>query len=1207
MTAPAGSGRLRSSEWAPHRPARRSWRQVARSWARLPARVWAALGAEPVSAQVPGTGVVACVAVIVGFAASVYVTCSGANMFYSDAQSHLTIARRILDSKSPGLAQLGTVWLPMPHLLLMPFVQSLWLWRTGWAGCILGTGCLAVSSAALWRIASRIGLNRTGKLTVLAVFLANPTMLYSFTTALTEPVLITAMLGCVAGLARWATSRRRLSGGELAVFAGIPAGAAVLSRYEGWALLLAGSLFVFVVCLSNGRSLRVAIRMTCCFGAVPAAAITWWLAYNFAIYGRPLEFMFGPYSAYAQQKSLATSGLMITKGNLGFTLSTYHWAVLETVGLAALVIALAGAALLLWKHGVGVVTLIVALMGTSYFFSLASLYLGQTTIDNDHSYPTNWWNNRFALSVFPAVALLCGVAAAHPRAAVLQRFVALAICGALIAQNLWWAQDLPGRSAVIAEAAQSQRGTSASMRMADYLRFHYRGGGILMDESAGGNAVLPSIGIPLDQFDIRASGDSFAAALADPAAHDEWIFSTTPPIVGNAAPAAADSDRGSRHGRPPGSPGARGALRDRRYRRRSQPLSPDSRAVMELSTPGVPDAPVGRAAPVLAVPLAAGGELNAYALTAILAIRWGAPLIDLGVHPPTPEMLAGVTAAQVLQAGWLALSLDGDHLTVATTLPPSPAITAAAAHPYPSVTTVTYRTITARDLTAVVSLLWREQLLHEATSALAETHPERSAHTGLTRWQLLLPAVAVAIMLLAAVLDFRGLVLVVLIVANASFAVNVAFRLFGVLRFPLRMMQRVKWRHGVIVERLRQGLPAQPAAERDDHSLPVYTVLIPAFHEANIIGKVAEVQSIDYPKHKLDVLLLLEEDDIETIAAAKASRPPAYVRIILIPRGSPQTKPRACNYGLAFARGRYTVIYDSEDRPEPLQLRRMVTAFAKNDADRALDPTVKQLVCIQCALNYYNAGYNVLTRMFAIEYSFWFDAMLPGLDGTNIPIPLGGTSNHFDTEQLRLMGGWDPYNVTEDADLGLRAAALGFQVGVDTSTTWEEACSQVGPWIKQRTRWVKGYMITGAVNFRQPLQFWRATGLPGMVSLVGLIMATPVAFMLYPLLLSFSLATWVGTQFIGLDLPGWLLTASGLNMLFGMGGIVVLSGIVASLRHGWRVGVFAALSPLYWLLHSVAAWRAAWQTIFDPHRWEKTPHGLTEDFEDSAHLPGPAR
>ena len=535
---PLRSDRLRSFKRGPHRPPRRPVGSAARWWARQPARIWATLGAEPTTARVPGTGVVAFVAVIVGLAASAYVTRSGSNMFYSDAQSHLAIARRIFDTKSPGLAQLGTVWLPMPHLLLVPFVQSLWLWRTGLAGCIVGTACLAASCAALWRIAARIGLNRIGKLVVVAMFLANPTVLYSFTTALTEPVLIAAMLGCVAGLARWATSLRRLSGGELAVFAGIPAGAAVASRYEGWALLLTGGLFVFIMCIGTGRGVRVAVRMMCCFGAVPAAAITWWLSYNFVVYGRPLEFMFGPYSAYAQQESMVTSGLMTTKGNVGFTLTTYNWAVLETVGLAALLIALIGAGLLLWQHGCGIATLIVGLMGTSYVFSLVSLYLGQTAIDNDHSYSTSWWNNRFALSVCPAVALLCGVAAAHPRVAAARHVAAALICLALTAQNCWWLEDLPGRSAVIAEAVSSERATTGSMRLATFLRLHYRGGGILMDESAGGNAVLPSIGIPLDQFDIRASGASFITALADPAAHDEWIFTNTPPVLGTA-------DRGS--------------------------------------------------------------------------------------------------------------------------------------------------------------------------------------------------------------------------------------------------------------------------------------------------------------------------------------------------------------------------------------------------------------------------------------------------------------------------------------------------------------------------------------------------------------------------------------------------------------------------------------------------------------------------------------
>ena len=503
------------------------------------ARIWDRFDAPPGQRRIPGTTTIAMIATVVGLAASWASTRHGTNLDYSDAQSHLTIARRIIESKSPGLQQLGTVWLPAPHLLLLPLVQSSWLWRTGWAACLLGTMCLAASAAALYRIAARIGLGRVGRLVAVLSLVANPSLLYVFTTALTEPVLIAGMLGAVAGLARWATARRTPSGGELAVFAGIPASIAVLSRYEGWALILAGALFVALVSVHKRSGAVRAARAAACFAAPPACAIAWWLAYNWSSYHDPLEFMFGPYSANAQQKDLFRSGLLPTKWDFGLSLSTYDWAVVECAGAVLLVTAFGGLAALVWRHGfVSVRSLVVALLAVSYSFSLLSLYLGQTAIDNDHSLPPNWWNNRFELSTMPLFALLAGVLlheAAQRR--IVGRLAIIAFIIALAGQFGWFMADLYGRSAILAEAAMSRHETSASRAAGHWLAAHYHGGGILLDESARGNAILPIIGIDLSQYDIRASGSTFDAALVDPAAHDQWILA-------NIATAGAPHDSG---------------------------------------------------------------------------------------------------------------------------------------------------------------------------------------------------------------------------------------------------------------------------------------------------------------------------------------------------------------------------------------------------------------------------------------------------------------------------------------------------------------------------------------------------------------------------------------------------------------------------------------------------------------------------------------
>ena len=235
----------------------------------------------------------------------------------------------------------------------------------------------------------------------------------------------------------------------------------------------------------------------------------------------------------------------------------------------------------------------------------------------------------------------------------------------------------------------------------------------------------------------------------------------------------------------------------------------------------------------------------------------------------------------------------------------------------------------------------------------------------------------------------------------------------------------------------------EEARSLPDIYLPVYTVLVPAYREPSVIAAlIGRLSKLEYPPSKLDIRLLLEQDDSETIAAAEAARPGPQFTIVRVPPVGPKTKPKACNYGLEGARGEIVTIYDAEDRPEPLQLRRVVAAFLR------LDPSV---ACLQAKLSYYNARQNLLTSWFAIEYAMWFSFLLPGLVAQRGPLPLGGTSNHFRGKILRAVGGWDPYNVTEDADLGIRLARRGYQTRVLDSATYEEANSDVINWVKQRS------------------------------------------------------------------------------------------------------------------------------------------------------------
>ncbi len=330
--------------------------------------------------------------------------------------------------------------------------------------------------------------------------------------------------------------------------------------------------------------------------------------------------------------------------------------------------------------------------------------------------------------------------------------------------------------------------------------------------------------------------------------------------------------------------------------------------------------------------------------------------------------------------------------------------------------------------------------------------------------------------------------------------------------------------------------------QRCDADLPIYSIIVPLYREANMAaGLAAALGRIDYPSDRLDILVALEANDGETAQAFEALRLPPHWRILTVPDGAPRTKPRACNHALAFARGAFVAIYDAEDRPEPRQLREAVAAF---------DAGGENLACIQARLFPYNANENVLTRLFALDFCQWFDAMLTGLQRLGFPVPLGGTSNHFRAAILRKVGAWDPWNVTEDADLGIRLGRYGYAVGTFGSTTWEEAPVTFSAWLPQRTRWARGYIQTFFVHARSA----RRLGLPPL--------GVPLA--------------------AGLMVAGNLLS-------------VLMTVLGPIRRRAWGLMPWGLLAPVYWAMISMAAWRAVVIFTRDPFRWEKTPHGLTRE------------
>ena len=391
----------------------------------------------------------------------------------------------------------------------------------------------------------------------------------------------------------------------------------------------------------------------------------------------------------------------------------------------------------------------------------------------------------------------------------------------------------------------------------------------------------------------------------------------------------------------------------------------------------------------------------------------------------------------------------------------------------------------------------------------------------------------------------------------------------------------------------RAGEYPPPPPALPDSELPRYTVLVPLYKEANVLRPlVSHLSRLDYPEDRIEILLICEVDDDETIAAIRGAGLPEQFRLVVCPEGSPRTKPRACNIGLEQATGELCVIYDAEDRPEYDQVRRSAEAFRAAPAD---------VVCLQAALDYHNNDHNLLTRFFTVDYNFWFDLLLPGLVRSGYPVPLGGTSNHLRVAELRALGGWDPYNVTEDADLGLRLHAAGGRTAMLGSVTLEEACSEVGPWIRQRTRWQKGYAQTWLVHSRNG-SFRRRSGWRAGMGMHLLVGGCVLVNLLNPPMWGFTIyfavtrADWVLSLF-----PGFLLYPAVISLVVGNFFFLYVNFLAVLHRKRWHLAHAVVLMPLYWVLMSVAAWRAAGQLVTRLHTWEKTPHGLSGRDTDPAY------
>jgi len=464
----------------------------------------------------------------------------------------------------------------------------------------------------------------------------------------------------------------------------------------------------------------------------------------------------------------------------------------------------------------------------------------------------------------------------------------------------------------------------------------------------------------------------------------------------------------------------------------------------------------------------------------------------------------------------------------------------------------------------------RDMHLADSIGGLSKNHPDISASRIITIRQVV--AIVASIFVMVLLLSFSPALSMLAIHLVAS-----TFYLFVTIMRAAMIIPGVQ---------LIEEAPIPVSKSRvGDRELPIYTVMVALYKEAGQIDELVDALcAIDWPADRLQILLICEQDDPDTIEKCRSRSDDERIQTIICPVAQPRTKPKALNFALPLAKGEFLVLYDAEDRPHPDQLREAHAKFRRQN----------EFACLQAPLLIHNDHQSWFTRLFAIEYTTLFCLILPVLEHWNAPIPLGGTSNHFRTSVLQKIGAWDPYNVTEDADLGIRLARFGYRCGTIRLPTMEEAPPVFDVWFKQRTRWIKGWIQTFLVHMRHPIKLTRELGLRKMLLMQLVVTAIVLSVLIHP----FFIASTIYYGFMLSRGMGWdgvtalILGIDVFNLVGGYTTYIAIVLVTLDVKNRQYLRRWVIWVPLYWLLISAAGWRALFQLFHKPFLWEKTRHGL---------------
>lgn len=587
--------------------------------------------------------------------------------------------------------------------------------------------------------------------------------------------------------------------------------------------------------------------------------------------------------------------------------------------------------------------------------------------------------------------------------------------------------------------------------------------------------------------------------------------------------------------------------------------------------------------------LLAHGWVQEAALIRALSRQWRTSEIDLAALPPDPRLIDALGPGLCLSEGVVPWRRVGGVTFVATARPDAFAALQAQM---------------PRHFGTVRMLLCSEQAARDAVLRSRRTALVRQAEFRVpaqescrTRNERRFGRIALGLGALAAVGTLVQPVLVMAVLTVWAVLTLIASMALKLWSFQAILRQRRQERD--LARAAAHGLVARPEMKGP---LPVISVMVPMFGEADIADRlIGRLARVDYPRELMDVLIVVEETDAITCAALDAAVLPRWMRVIRVPDGPIRTKPRALNYALNFCRGSIIGIWDAEDRPEPEQLHKVARAFHFAAPDVA---------CLQGVLDYYNPRTNWLARAFTIEYAAWFRGTLAGAAALDLVVPLGGTTLFFRRDLLDKVDAWDAWNVTEDCDLGVRLARRGYRTEMLDTVTHEEANCRLVPWIKQRSRWLKGFVMTWGVHMRDPVGLWRDLGTRRFLALQVQLAASVSQYLLAPVLWSFWLLSLGLPHPMRAALEG-AMSGYAIPALFSL---FVASELVNMVIAAWAVRgnahrhlwPFVPTMHLYFPLGCLAAWKAVYEVVAKPFYWDKTQHGLFDAGEETPVATDPA-